>query len=372
MQQIIRKPWPVTPVEIGRNRVFYYILATAFICYSIFIFFCNIETKYGLQDLDFKKRLIVLLWIIAIPSLIAMVIRFFIRKSNVSWLEIRNIGDKRLIKYDLITLLFCLSFSVCSSLLKFPFKYDYFVLTGLLAIGFILNATTAEDTNWQQKEDQYDDSNQDQYDTPEPSNEIILQTYRWTSGIGNFEITDFPISKVAYDNALVLNSQGPRDGYTVNNYLERAQYDPDKTVGRLASKIESTHSRKGLVQKIDNVLQFIHEPNFNYQYDEVAHADFKEYGRYPIETMVDRVGDCECLSILMCSLMKYCGFETALILLKNPAHAMGGIALPFDFPGRWVQGKTGKKYMMCEATNAGWTIGYYGWDTMELWEVLEL
>jgi hypothetical protein len=384
MQNINRNPWPITPDEIGFGRALYFSLISSFIVYSIFLFLCVFISNLGLNYIDFNKRLVVLIWVMAIPLIIVTIIKFFFREANVSWLEIRNIGDKRLLKYDLFNMLLCIVLSICSAIIRPAFISDYTMLAGLIIVSFILNATTHKDTNWKQKEDnghnRYEDKdkdkdkgNNDNDDSPNPDNqELIFQNYEWTSEIGRFFINDFCIRKSDYQAAYNLNANGPKEGYCPEDYLTRVQYDPDKTVSELAFKIESTHIDKSLIAQIDNVLQFIHEPNFKYQFDEVAHPDFKEYGRYPIETMVERVGDCECLSILLCSLMKYCGFNTALILLKNPAHAMGGIAIPFDLPGKWVIGKSGKKYMMCEATGVGWKIGNYSWEAMELWDVLEI
>lgn len=43
---------------------------------------------------------------------------------------------------------------------------------------------------------------------------------------------------------------------------------------------------------------------------------FEEYGRFPLETLHDGVGDCDCTSILAASLLAHVGFPTAVLLVR--------------------------------------------------------
>ena len=83
-----------------------------------------------------------------------------------------------------------------------------------------------------------------------------------------------------------------------------------------------------------------------------------EYPRYPIETLVDQMGDCEDTALLVISMAEIVRIESVLLLLdeafENVGHAAAGLS---------VNG-TGSFYLMndqsfyyAETTGEGWTIG---------------
>jgi len=79
-----------------------------------------------------------------------------------------------------------------------------------------------------------------------------------------------------------------------------------------------------------------------------------EYPRYPLESLVDGIGDCEDYSILSASLLKGMDYDVALLIL--PGHAALGIAGSDDLPGSYVT-YGGVRYYYCEMTATGWSIG---------------
>ena len=73
------------------------------------------------------------------------------------------------------------------------------------------------------------------------------------------------------------------------------------------------------LQTANAVLNFV-QLAIKYEFDEDSTKDFaggpfKEYGRFPVETIRDSVGDCECTGILCASLLAYLGFKSALIFV---------------------------------------------------------
>jgi len=50
-----------------------------------------------------------------------------------------------------------------------------------------------------------------------------------------------------------------------------------------------------------------------------ATADFEDYGRFPLKTLKDGVGDCQCTSILCCALLSHLGFDCAFLLVDVPS-----------------------------------------------------
>lgn len=79
-----------------------------------------------------------------------------------------------------------------------------------------------------------------------------------------------------------------------------------------------------------------------------------EYPRYPVESVVDGVGDCEDYAILGAALLKDMGYEVALLFV--PGHAALGVGGADDLPGTYAE-VDGRHYYYCEMISEGWLIG---------------
>lgn len=81
-----------------------------------------------------------------------------------------------------------------------------------------------------------------------------------------------------------------------------------------------------------------------------------EYPRYPIETLIDKGGDCEDTAILLEAILREMGFDVVLV---SPDKHMGvGIALKYEIDGAAFVHRD-KYYYYIETTSAGWGIGDY-------------
>lgn len=81
-----------------------------------------------------------------------------------------------------------------------------------------------------------------------------------------------------------------------------------------------------------------------------------EYPRYPIETLVEKGGDCEDLAILLEAMLLEFGFDCVLV---SPDKHMGvGVATKYPIDGAAFTHR-GKDYYYIETTSAGWGIGDY-------------
>lgn len=72
-------------------------------------------------------------------------------------------------------------------------------------------------------------------------------------------------------------------------------------------------------QGASQILTFV-QRNIAYEFDEIGTERilgqaFAEYGRFPLETLVDGVGDCECTALLCAAMLSYAGFPCALLLV---------------------------------------------------------
>jgi hypothetical protein len=80
-------------------------------------------------------------------------------------------------------------------------------------------------------------------------------------------------------------------------------------------------------QLANRVLRFV-QRNIRYARDEdstkgILGTAYVEYGRFPLETLHDGEGDCECSSLLCAALLSYLGFRAALLFSQVPATPFG-------------------------------------------------
>lgn len=121
------------------------------------------------------------------------------------------------------------------------------------------------------------------------------------------------------------------------------------------------------------VLNFVQEA-IEYQLDKSSTCAFpggpyEEYGRFALETLNDRVGDCECTALLALSLLAYLGFEVALLLIEfddGGYHAAVGLCIDDLYLNEEYRNAlnllsttyNGKSYLYGETAIDGMTMGF--------------
>jgi transglutaminase-like putative cysteine protease len=81
-----------------------------------------------------------------------------------------------------------------------------------------------------------------------------------------------------------------------------------------------------------------------------------EYPKYPLETLVEKKGDCEDQAILAAALLTALNYQVALLIL--PIHVALGVAGFEDKPGsRVIHPATGMRYLYAETTAPNWLPG---------------
>ena len=126
----------------------------------------------------------------------------------------------------------------------------------------------------------------------------------------------------------------------------------DSYIQGLALKLNATASQLDFdsVQEINFILSFIQ--SIPYATDANS-TGYQDYPRFPIETLVDNVGDCKSHSILFASLTLSLGYGT--IFINPPSHLAVGV-LGNDLKGTsWTYDN--QTYYYCETTGSGFTIG---------------
>lgn len=109
-------------------------------------------------------------------------------------------------------------------------------------------------------------------------------------------------------------------------------------------------------EQLCNTLAFVQQ-NIRYTDDLCLETgQLIEYPKYPLETLVEKKGDCEDQSILAAALLAAMGYEVALLIL--PIHVALGVA-GFDnrAGSRVVHPANGARYLYTETTAPNWLPG---------------
>lgn len=181
--------------------------------------------------------------------------------------------------------------------------------------------TTLEDEDLDANDDAADADATFRYPFPSPENTLrqvgvriapdvlaVLRRINAESG-GCLYQRDLPNGTLA----VVLGLSPPVDGAGVEE------------MKRLARQMLRSSRSEGWTsyQLANHVLHFV-QRNIRYVRDEdstkgILGTPYVEYGRFPLETLHDGEGDCECSSLLCAALLSYLGFRTAILFSRVPA-----------------------------------------------------
>jgi hypothetical protein len=126
----------------------------------------------------------------------------------------------------------------------------------------------------------------------------------------------------------------------------------DSYLQSLVTKINATATKQGYspYQEVNFVLAFVQSVPYATDLNSTGYLD---YPRFPVETLVDNVGDCKSHSILFATLTLMLGYGT--VFINPPDHLAVGIL------GNNLQGTywtyDNQTYYYCETTGEGFTIG---------------
>jgi len=131
------------------------------------------------------------------------------------------------------------------------------------------------------------------------------------------------------------------------------RYD-DQYVRGIADDLESFGERNDLSkpQVVNHAIAFTQ----GLEYTSDVNEPYNEYPKYPVETMVDRGGDCEDTSILLAALLEKLGYGAVLFLIPDAQHAAVGIRGDNSIDGLYYE-YSGKRYYYVETTGSGWQVG---------------
>ncbi len=126
----------------------------------------------------------------------------------------------------------------------------------------------------------------------------------------------------------------------------------DPYLQSLAAKLNESVAQEGYssLQAVNFVLAFVQ--SIPYATD-MNSTGYQNYPRFPVETLIDNVGDCKSHSILFATLTLMMGFDA--VFINPPDHLAVGV-LGDNLGGTsWTY--NGQSYYYCETTGEGFTVG---------------
>ncbi|HEY3420106.1 MAG TPA: hypothetical protein VGK23_06095 [Methanomassiliicoccales archaeon] len=188
----------------------------------------------------------------------------------------------------------------------------------------------------------------------------LLRSYSWNYGGHGFHL-NLSISGPAYyaqknENGQPLNLLYPNFAAHVNSSSD--------FVRQAASEIKKYAASLGYNQEqtLNLAMAFVQSIPYGLDLNTTGHV---EYLRYPVETLVDGVGDCDCTSILLLSLIQTpeLGYDGVLLEYDgsngDSGHMAVGVAGQFSGMYHTYTYYTflGVKYYYCESTSEGYLAG---------------
>jgi len=124
----------------------------------------------------------------------------------------------------------------------------------------------------------------------------------------------------------------------------------------------SNENQLTMLESIQFILDFVQEPNIQYQEDQES-TSFREYVRFPDETLFDKMGDCDCKAILAAALFHNARLK--VLYITSETHAAVAVECQPEWFGGWdnpgisngLLRYNGRYYYFCETTGDHFRVG---------------
>jgi hypothetical protein len=183
----------------------------------------------------------------------------------------------------------------------------------------------------------------------------LVQQFSWRAEIG-VNAVDFEAAVgIVHDHFAIKKSENPAQpvGGHQPDWTPWVVSGSGPEVSEVARQIRVRSRELGMTrfEEATSVLAFAQSIPYSSDIDTTGQI---EYWRFPIETMYEKTGDCEDLSILAAAVLRKLGHH--VLPLVTTDHAAIGIAAPTGLPGTYVHYE-GRSYYYCETTAEGLKIG---------------
>ncbi|MDR3194438.1 MAG: hypothetical protein LBT76_03985 [Tannerella sp.] len=221
-------------------------------------------------------------------------------------------------------------------------------------------------------------------DEEEDTAGMIARNYRWELDADETRLQGELNLYFAQDEINELRSRNPFRtdaslGFDRNIETLFREKTDERHLRRINRYISTRAFENGLggLETMQFILDFVQEPNIRYLADEASPDETGgvEYARFPVETLFDRHGDCDCKAVLAAALFRNAGYRVAYITSRS--HAAIAVACPKEWFSFYHTGKlseSGSKalidkdglyYYFCETTGDSFRIGDCGANTPE-------
>lgn len=188
----------------------------------------------------------------------------------------------------------------------------------------------------------------DNIDSLDRTEEVEQSTIYWHDPYGHREQFDITVSDSDYSKSMLTH------GFRQSNKVSYGLWDyvtDDKYVQEVSEYLLGICEGRNASQTANTALKFV-QSAIKYESDIEIYGQ-SEFRAYPLETLRNRAGDCEDVSILSVSILTYMGYDC--VFLDYPDHIAVGVAL--DSPNGFHHEYNGKNYYYAEATSYSSKIG---------------
>lgn len=195
-----------------------------------------------------------------------------------------------------------------------------------------------------------------------PDYKTYIRTYNWNFGNKYWKISyEIPINTyMNYFNSNV--SRIPQNQPQSKDAMAAFVTSDEKVVKDLADELLSNAESQNYndITIANFILKFV-QATIIYRLDDETKG-CQEYWRFPVETLVDKYGDCEDTSVLYAAFMDALSYEVALLFyswLEN-GEKVGHLAVGLHLEGNhgsYVEDEAGTRYYYCETTTTAYSIG---------------
>lgn len=188
-------------------------------------------------------------------------------------------------------------------------------------------------------------------------NGVAAKNYMWLYNIPWEWNVEVPVSTLNY------YQQKARPKWT-GEYSYYSKYiDPaDRGILMVAKGLKETldEAKATYSWNTDQEIMFVVSMIQQFRFVPDSIMGYRDYEKYPVETLFDGYGDCEDKAILAAALLKRLGYDVSLLFLETADKKRSHIALGAVIPNRtsgnyFLHGS--KRYYYIETTYAGWRIG---------------
>lgn len=167
---------------------------------------------------------------------------------------------------------------------------------------------------------------------------------------------DYPYGLISWEYSLEIPIEAVEIYKSIDrNYIYGYTYyvtheEDDPYMNSLANVFKNTGAKEDFNDwdMINLAVSFVQYLEY---VSDIDGTGYDEYPKFPLETLYDKGGDCEDLSILLASLIRELGYGTVLVVTDNHM----GVGIKTSDEGNFQY--LGQEYYYIETTAPGWIIG---------------